>query len=91
MTVALDYIETVSTNIRVFLANKKHVFEFKMEKAQTDFEQFWNWVGAKGDRANALAEWEVRHNASSESNSSLTEAGKKISAICRKFPIIGSR
>jgi hypothetical protein len=37
---------------------------FQLENAQDDFRMFWQWIGAEGDLDRALAEWELRHNAS---------------------------
>lgn len=61
---ANDYIDTVEANIALFLKNKSHKMEFRLEQAQGDFTRFWSWIGAEGDLDAALAEWAVRHNAS---------------------------
>jgi len=61
---ARDYVDTVTENIRVFLAGKPRTMTVRLETAATDFSRFWDWIGAEGDRAAALAEWRVRHNAS---------------------------
>ena len=61
---ARDYVDTVTENIRVFLAGKPLAMTFRLETAAADFARFWDWIGAEGDRAAALAEWRVRHNAS---------------------------
>lgn len=61
---AYDYIDTVESNIALFLKNKSHTMTFRLEQAKADFEKFWTWIGAEGDLVAALAEWDVRHNAS---------------------------
>jgi hypothetical protein len=61
---AEDYLETVTANIALFLRDKPHVLQVRLEHAQDDFRRFWAWIGAQGDLAAALAEWRVRHNAS---------------------------
>jgi len=37
---------------------------FRLEQAQAHFRAFWDWIGAEGDLAAALAEWTLRYNAS---------------------------
>lgn len=61
---ARDYLETVEANIRLFLRDKSQVMAFRLEHARDDFRRFWDWIGARGDLDAALAEWDVRHNAS---------------------------
>jgi hypothetical protein len=62
---ALDYLDTVQANIALFLRDKSQVMRFRLEHAQEDFRAFWDWIGAEGDLAAALAEWGLRYNASS--------------------------
>lgn len=57
-------VATVEANIRLFLKDKTRVVPVHMESAVTDFDAFWDAIGAAGDRAAARAEWAVRHNAS---------------------------
>lgn len=64
LALAQDYIDTVEANIRLFLRQKPLQMTFRLEHAKADFTQFWHWIGAEGDLDNALAEWDVRHNAS---------------------------
>ena len=64
--VARDYIDTVETNLALFLKDKHNTMEFRLESAKADFTRFWTWIGAEGELDAALAEWEVRHNASAE-------------------------
>ena len=59
-----DYIDSVNENIRSFLRGKPHKMEFYLDNAKTDFTAFWYDIGAKGDLKAALAEWDVKHNAS---------------------------
>lgn len=61
---ALDYLESVESNIALFLKDKSRWMPFRLECARDDFRRFWDWIGAEGDLAAALAEWDVRHNAS---------------------------
>lgn len=63
---ALDYIDTVEANIALFLKDKRHRMHFRLEHAAEDFTRFWQWIGARGDLAAALAEWDTRHNASAD-------------------------
>jgi hypothetical protein len=61
---ALDYLDTVQANIALFLRDKSQVMTFRLEHAREHFRAFWDWIGAKGDLPAALAEWELRYNAS---------------------------
>lgn len=61
---ALDYLDTIESNIQLFLRDKTHTMEVSLENASEDFARFWEWLGAEGDRGAALAEWSTRHNAS---------------------------
>ncbi|GAB4294928.1 MAG: hypothetical protein Kow0096_11400 [Thiohalomonadaceae bacterium] len=63
--IADDYVATVEANITHFLKDKRHKMNFCLENAKDDFRRFWHWIGAQGDLAAALAEWDLRHNASS--------------------------
>lgn len=64
LAVAQDYIDTVEANIDLFLAHKSRTMRFSLENAKDDFRFFWDWIGATGEKAKALAEWDTRHNAS---------------------------
>lgn len=61
---ALDYINTIESNIQLFLKDKTHKMNFSLENAATDFKIFWENINAAGDLQKALAEWNVFHNAS---------------------------
>jgi len=63
---AADYLETVEANIELFLRDKPHRMQVRLETVHRDFARFWEWIGARGDRAAALAEWRVRYNASAD-------------------------
>jgi hypothetical protein len=63
MDMALDYVRTVNRNIVAFLRDKTHVMDVHLESARDDFRTFWDWIGAEGDLDAALAEWDVRHDA----------------------------
>lgn len=66
MDIALDCIETIETNIELFLQNKTHKMHMSLENAQQEFEIFWQRIGAIGDLGQALAEWDINYNASGE-------------------------
>lgn len=67
LDLALDYLDTVEANIRAFLRDKPHQFQFRLERAAEDFPRFWDWIGAEGDLEAGLAEWQRRYNASAAS------------------------
>lgn len=62
--VALDYIETIESNIELFLKNKNNKMNFHLESARTDFKDFWKKIGAEGDLDASLKEWSINYNAS---------------------------
>jgi len=62
--IALDYLDTVNSNIRLFLKDKTQKMNFSLENAKQDFEVFWQRIGAEGDLSAALAEWDTAYNAS---------------------------
>jgi hypothetical protein len=62
--IALDYLDTIESNITLFLKDKTHQSIFRLEQAQSDFRNFWQKIGAEGDLQKALAEWQISYNAS---------------------------
>ncbi|PVV10784.1 MAG: hypothetical protein B6D77_07805 [gamma proteobacterium symbiont of Ctena orbiculata] len=64
LEIASDYMNTVSRNISLFLNGKDHIMMFNLENASSDFVDFWNWIGARGELDKALAAWQIRYNAS---------------------------
>jgi hypothetical protein len=64
LDVCRDYVDTVTQNISMFLADKPHVLTVQLERARADFRQFWHWIEASGDFEAAMAEWNTRYNAS---------------------------
>lgn len=64
LRLCLDYCETVNANIELFLKDKTKQARVSLENAKEDFGRFWEWVGAEGDLRAALAEWDVKYNAS---------------------------
>ena len=62
--IAKDYIETVESNINLFLKDKSNKMDISIETVKTDFTQFWSNIGAEGDLEKALKEWDIKYNAS---------------------------
>lgn len=62
--VARDYIDTVNSNIELFLRDKTNWMDLSIERAQIEFPVFWERIGARGDLAAALAEFDTLYNAS---------------------------
>lgn len=58
------YVETVTANIEAFLAGKPRQMTVWLEEAHTWFPSLWERIGGEGPLETALAEFEVRHNAS---------------------------
>lgn len=63
LAVALDYCDTVQSNIEMFLEDKTHKMSFALENAAEDFVRFWTLICAQGDLDAALSEFHIRHNA----------------------------
>jgi hypothetical protein len=63
LEVARDYVDTVNSNIRLFLRDKTRKMDFRLEGAETDFLAFWDAIGAEGDLERALQLLGERHNA----------------------------
>lgn len=57
------YVDTVTSNIESFLADKPHTMTVWLEDAGDWFPAFWRAIGAEGDLEAAMSEFEVRHNA----------------------------
>jgi len=62
--IAQDYIETVESNIVLFLKDKTNKMSFRLDTAERDFRVFWDRISAEGDLTSALQEWSVNYNAS---------------------------
>ena len=62
--IAKDYIETIESNIKLFLKDKPNKIGVSVETVKKDFTEFWNMINAEGDLEKALKEWETKHNAS---------------------------
>lgn len=62
--IAADYLETVNSNIELFLKDKTHKMLISLETVQTDFTDFWQRIGAQGNCDDALGEWHINYNAS---------------------------
>lgn len=90
--VALDYCDTANENIRLFLRDKSHWMDFRLEEGRDRFPEFWRRIGAEGDLAAALAEFDVRHNAAWDQHTEaapglLPRIGSKLYRIGRKLPV----
>jgi len=60
--IAIDYCNTVNSNINFFLKDKKHKMLINIENIDKDFMLFWKLIDAKGNINNALDEFNIRHN-----------------------------
>ena len=63
--VASDYVNTVTSNIELFLATKTNKMTVDLENSQQDFGQFAQAISAEGDITAALKVFDTHHNASS--------------------------
>ncbi len=57
-----DYVDTVTENIRLFLRDKSHVMDMKLETIEADLDRFIDWIGAEGDLDAARATIKLRYN-----------------------------
>lgn len=58
-----DYVDTVTANIDLFLADKTKKMVFDFENRFEDFPVFWKKIGAEGNFEEALKELEIKYNA----------------------------
>ncbi|MFQ6550110.1 hypothetical protein AADZ90_019355 [Aestuariibius sp. 2305UL40-4] len=63
MDFCYDLIDRVTANIESFLADKPNQTAFEPEKALDHRAELWSRIGAQGDCVKALAEFNIRHNA----------------------------
>ncbi len=61
--VGLDYCDTVTTNIELFLRDKTRKMDFQLENAESDLRRLWQLIGAEGDIDAAIAAMNTPHNA----------------------------
>lgn len=66
--VSRHYVNTVNSNIEVFLKDKPHKLTVRLENLESDFKNFWDAIGAEGDYEKAIACCYKKYNASSERN-----------------------
>lgn len=64
LELCLDYVNTVNSNIELFLKDKTKIMTFNIEYAKNDFVIFWNRILAEGNLNAALKEWDIKYNAS---------------------------
>ncbi len=62
VVLAADLVDTLETNIRYYLRDKSKVMTIEIETAKGTFPQFWERIGAEGDLAAAVAEFEAKHH-----------------------------
>ncbi len=69
MLVAMDYCDTVNSNIDAFLKDKSNKMQFQLEHGKEDFLTFCTWIDAQVDINSALAEFDIYHNAANKRKS----------------------
>tara|TARA_B110000908_G_scaffold58056_1_gene70723 strand:- start:355 stop:900 length:546 start_codon:yes stop_codon:yes gene_type:complete len=62
--VALDYCDTVNSNIELFLRDKPNSMTISLENIRKDFKVFWRLIEAEGNIEFALSEFEHMYNRS---------------------------
>jgi len=62
--IAEDYIDTIESNIQLFLKDKTKKMKFNLQTAEEDFKAFWTNINARGDLSAALSEWDISYNKS---------------------------
>ena len=62
--IARDYIDTVNSNIKLFLEEKPNQMSVSLETITSDFSTFWERINATGDIDVAIQEWDKKYNAS---------------------------
>lgn len=69
--VAIDYVNTVNSNIQMFMRKKSKKMTFNLENAKQDFKKFWELIEAEGNFENALKEWDKSYNTSIDNKDGL--------------------
>lgn len=64
-----DYIETVNSNIDLFLQNKSRKMVVNLETIENDFSDFWDFIQAEGDKPTAIKTLKTPTNTTREQNS----------------------
>jgi hypothetical protein len=85
MSVSLDYCNTINSNIELFLKDKSRKITITLENIDQGFAEFWELINAEGNINAALAEFNIKHNATrrSQENSKDTLFFKILSKIRR--------
>jgi hypothetical protein len=74
--IGLQYWDTVNDNIELFLRDKPRRMTMWLHEARHQFGAFCDAIGAEVRLADALAEWEVAHNASRPPQTRAAGAGE---------------
>ena len=82
----LDFIDTVNSNIELFLKDKTQKMPFQLENALDDFPVFWKKIGAAGDFVKAMQEWETAYNTGKKSNKELRDYAAKMKRVLKGLP-----
>ncbi len=61
--VARLYVSCVNANIIHFLRDKPNAMTIELEQMESQFPEFWSWIGAEGDLNAAIAALKEPHNA----------------------------
>ena len=62
LQISTDYYDAANANIELFLKDKSHKMQINLATIQTDFQQFWQQIGAEGDLDAALQTLGERFN-----------------------------
>lgn len=83
-----EYVKITNDNIDFFLKDKSNVLRIDIDKMDSDFIKFWNFIKAKGKYEDALNEFNVIYNATtkvSNSKKNVTSSNFIIKIINRIF------
>jgi hypothetical protein len=92
LEVALDYCNTVNSNIELFLKDKPNWLSFSLENAQEDFQKFWHFIGAEGNIEAAISEFDISYNATPQPKNKkqktlFTKTAQKLRRVATKLPV----
>ncbi len=91
MSVALDYCDTVNSNIELFLKDKPLKMDFSLENAKQDFAKFWDFINAEGDLDAALSEFNILYNASKQLTANKEKKSPVLVRILRKLQRVAQK
>lgn len=78
LEICQDYELTVRANIKMFLKDKEHQCQVRLEHIKEDFSAFWEMIEAEGDKEKALASFDKPTNTTAKNIAFTTRIRTKL-------------